>query len=403
MEIIRSALFKLLIILILITVISPVIQAEEITVSAEAEITAGAELARREALQNAFLKAVRQVTGNYIRQSTLVENSKLISRRIFSEAEGYVSSYQILEESAAEGVYQLTIKADVTSRLISDLEELKLIIETQTSNPRILLLFDDAQPETLTAEAVNQFQAEVEAIERSLGAPAGINPEAEQIQALLRSGLQQLGFELAAAAAEENFLNSLSNPEDWQQDAPNLLKGFRQPFELLIIGEHNSTKLGEKDFGFGPLIIQGVESSFLVYSAQTGEKLKEINFTEKAYAKDGDRALEMAVEKAGDSGAERLAAELMPLIDLNSGQKRLKLKVNNLTAYQDLADLEQVLKKLEGIKNFRLHSFADNSASYLLNVMQSTDVLAERLNNEKNFPLQVAEIGPDYLELDANY
>ncbi|MFW5719213.1 MAG: hypothetical protein ACOCW0_03135 [Halanaerobium sp.] len=54
MEIIRSALFKLLIILILITVISPVIQAEEITVSAEAEITAGAELARREALQHSF-------------------------------------------------------------------------------------------------------------------------------------------------------------------------------------------------------------------------------------------------------------------------------------------------------------------------------------------------------------
>ena len=403
MEIIKSALFKLLIILILITLISPLTQAKEITVSAEADISGEAEIARREALQNAFLKAVRQVTGKYIRQATLVENSQLISRRIFSEAEGYVSSYQILEESAVEGVYQLRIKADVTAKLFSDIEELKMIIETQTSNPRILLLVDDAQEETLTRESVNQFQTEVEAIERTLGAPAGINPNAEQIQELLRNGLQALGFELATAEAEENFLEALANPAEWQQDAPNLIKDSRQPFELLIIGEHNLVKLGEKNFGFGPLIIQGVESSFLAYSAQTGEKLEEINFTEKAYAKDENRARDMAVAKAGESGSERLAAELMPLINLNSGQKRLKLKVNNLAAYQDLNSLEQVIKKLEGIKSFKLHSFADNSASYLLNVIQSTDVLAERFNNEKNIPLQVREIGPDYLELNANY
>jgi len=50
---------------------------------------------------------VRQTTGSYIRQSTLLKNSQLISQRIFSKAEGYVSIYQILEESAAGGVYQL--------------------------------------------------------------------------------------------------------------------------------------------------------------------------------------------------------------------------------------------------------------------------------------------------------
>lgn len=401
-EIIRGALIKLLIILILITAISPLIQAEEVVVSAQAEITAGAELARREALQNAFLKAVRQTTGNYIRQSTLVENSKLISRRIFSQAEGYVKSYQILEESAVEGVYQLKVKADVTSSLLSDLEELKLIIETQTSNPRILLLLADAQPATLSSEPVNEFQAEVEARARTLGAPAEINPEAEQIQKSLRIELQELGFEITTAAAEARFLDFLDNPEEWQQEAQALLKSSKQPFELLIIGEHNSTKLGEKDFGFGSLIIQGVRGSFSVYSAQTGEKLKEINFLEKAYAKNGTRALELAVEKTGRSGAKRMAAELMPLINLNSGQKRLKLKVNNLAAYQNLTALEKVFKKLEGIKSFKLHSFADNSASYLLNVMQSTEVLAERLTNEKEFPLQVEELGPDYLELTAN-
>ncbi|WP_133960282.1 flagellar assembly protein T N-terminal domain-containing protein [Halanaerobium saccharolyticum] len=404
MKIIRSALLRIMIILILIIVISPLTRAEEVTVSTEADITAGAELARREALQNAFLEAVQKAAGNYINKSILVENSQLISRRIFSKAEGYVSSYQILEESAAEGIYQLKIKAEVTSKLFSDLEELKMIIKTQTSNPRILLLMDDAQIETLTRTSVNEFQAEVAAIERSLGAISGVNPNAARIQQFLKNELQQLGFELAAGDIENIFLNSLGSSEQWQQNAPKLLTSSKRkwPFELLITGKHDSVRLGEKEFSFGPLIIQGVESSFSVYSAQTGEKLKEIKFTEKAYAEDPNRALEIAVEKVGSSGAVRLTEELMPLINLNSGQKSLKLKVNNLASYGDLTSLEKVIKKLEGIKSFKLHSFADNSASYILNVMQSTDVLAERFNNEEEFPLKIMELGPDYLELTAN-
>lgn len=399
MEIIRSSFIKIIFILILITLIAPIAQAESVTVRAEAEITAGAELAGKEALQNAFLKSVRQTTGSYIRQSTLLENSELVSQRIFSRAEGYVSSYQILEESADEGVYQLQIRAEVTSRLFSDIEELKLVIETQTSNPRTLLLLDDAQPETLTRETVNQFQAEMKRIESNLGAPAAVNLQAAEIQQNLRIGLQQLGFELAP---EAQFLNSLRNPAAWQQQAPELLSKSRQPFELLIIGEHHAARLGEKDFGAGTLIIRGVESSFSVYSAQTGERLKEISFTEKAYARDPARASAIAVEKMQSSGAERLAAELMPLINLNSGHKKMKLKVNNLAAFEDLTALEKVIKKLEGIQSFKLQTFSNNSASYLLRVIQSTNVLAERFHNEEDFPLQVLEIGPDYLELKAN-
>jgi len=378
-EIIKGSLIKILLILTLITLISPLTQAESVIVSAKTEITAGAKLARKEALQNAFLEAVRQTTGSYIRQSTLLENSQLISQRIFSRAEGYVKSYQILEESAAAGVYQLQIKAEVTPKLFSDLEELKLVIETQTSNPRILLLMDDAQPETLTRESINQFQA-------------------EQIQQNLRSGIQKLGFELAV---EAEFLNSIRNPSEWQQQAPELLRKSRQSFEILIIGEHNLVKLGEKDFGSGTLIIHGLENSFLVYSAQTGERLQEISFIEKAYARDSARAAGIAVEKMGSSGAERLTAELMPLINLNSGQKRLKLKVNNISVFENLTALEKAIKKLEGIQSFKLQTFAGNSASYLLKVIQSTAVLAERFNNEKDFPLQVLELGPDYLELKA--
>ncbi len=399
MEIIRSSLIKVIFILVLITLISPLTEAESVTVTAEAEITAGAELARREALQSAFLKAVRQTAGSYIEQSTLVENSKLISQRIFSKAEGYVKSYQILEESAAAGVYQLRLKAEVTSRLFSDLEELQLVIETQTSNPRILLLLEGAQPETLSRRPVNQFQAEIERTEQRLGAAAAINEEAAEIQQNFRAGLKELGFELAAAAP---ILNALRNPVEWQQEAQALLEEERQPFELLITGEHNLVKLGEKNFSSGTLIIQGLESSFAVYSAQTGEKLQEIQFTEKAYARDAARASTVAIKKMKSSAAQRLAAELMPLISLNSGQKRLKLKVNNLANFEDLKAFEEAIKKLAGIQSFKLQSFGSGAASYLLKVLQSSAVLAERFQNEKDFPLEVLELGPDYLELKAN-
>lgn len=401
-KIIRSALLKIFILLILISLITPVVQAEEIVVSAKTRITAGAELAQKEARQKAFVKAVQKLTGNYIRQSTLVENSKLISRRIFSKAEGYVKNYQILEESANSGVYTIKIKADVTSKLLSDLEELKLIIENQTNNPRLLLFVKDVQTTTLAGSNLNEFQLYVRAIEDSLTEQAGINKISDQIQRNLSINLKELGFKLAKQSSKLDFLQAVGGLQGWEQNSSQLVNNFQFPFELLIIGKNELKQLGEKDFGFGLLKIAGVKSSFLVYSAQTGEELKKITFTEKAYARSTQKALDLAIEKAGRAGAENLAQELLPLVDLNSGQKTLKLKVNNLAAYEDLTKLEKVIKKLSGVQNFKLYSFADNSASYLLKVLQTTDVLAERFSNEKKFQLQVQELGPDYLELNAN-
>ncbi|ADO77981.1 hypothetical protein [Halanaerobium praevalens] len=393
---------KIFIILILLTLITPLTQAQEITVSAEAEIIAGVELARKEALQKAMVKSVRQAAGNFIRKSILVENSKLISSRIYSQAEGYISNYQILSQSAAAGVYKLEIKAEVTSKLFSDLEELKLIIENQTNNPRLLLFVEDVQTTALAGSNSNEFQLYVREIEDSLTEQAGINKISDQIQRNLSLNLKGLGFRLAKQSSELDFLQVVGGLQGWEQNSSQLVDSFQFPFELLIIGQSELKQLGEKDFGFGLLKIAGVKSSFLVYSAQTGEELKKITFTEKAYARSTQKALDLAIEKAGRAGAENLAQALLPLVDLNSGQKNLKLKVNNLAAYEDLTKLEKVIKKLSGVQNFKLYSFADDSASYLLKVLQTTAVLAERFANEKEFPLQVKKLGPDYLELQAN-
>lgn len=401
-KIIRSAFLKILVILILLISITPLIQAKEIIVSAEAEIIAGVELARKEALQKAMVKAVRQEAGNFIRKSILVENYKLISSRIYSQAGGYISNYQILSESAAAGFYQVEIKADVTSKLFSDLEKLKSIIANQTNNPRLLLFVESVQKTALAGTNLNEFQLYVRAIEDSLTEQTGVSNISDQIQKNLRINLKELGFKLAKPSSQLEFMQSVGGLQGWEQNSSQLVSDFQFPFELLIIGKSELKQLGEKDFGFGLLKIAGVKSSFLVYSAQTGDQLKRITFTEKAYARSTQKALDLAIEKAGRAGAENLAQALLPLVDLNSGQKTLELKVNNLAAYQDLTKLEKVIKKLSGVQNFKLYSFADNSASYSLKVLQATDVLAERFANDKGFPLQVKKLGPDYLELRAN-
>ncbi|MGM0549428.1 MAG: hypothetical protein ACQER0_09210, partial [Bacillota bacterium] len=261
---------------------------------------------------------------------------------------------------------------------------------------------EDVQTTALAGSNSNEFQLYVREIEDSLTEKAGINKISDQIQRNLSLNLKGLGFRLAKQSSELDFLQVVGGLQGWEQNASQLVDSFQFPFELLIIGQSELKQLGEKDFGFGLLKIAGVKSSFLVYSAQTGEELKKITFTEKAYARSTQKALDLAIEKAGRAGAENLAQALLPLVDLNSGQKTLKLKVNNLAAYEDLTKLEKVIKKLSGVQNFKLYSFADDSASYLLKVLQTTAVLAERFANEKEFPLQVKKLGPDYLELQAN-
>ena len=95
----------------------------------------------RTALTDAMRKAIESEVGVYIDSSTYVENYKTINDRIYTQADGYVRSYEIISRDQSAGMYTLTIRADVASdALRSDLMtyvQKKAVIGANMMDPRV--------------------------------------------------------------------------------------------------------------------------------------------------------------------------------------------------------------------------------------------------------------------------
>lgn len=372
MRIVRKSIILFLVILIIFSVSSSTAAVEEIIVNSEAEIKSDLDLAKEEALQKAFQKAVRKAAGIYIRKSTLLENSKLISQRIYSKAEGYIADYELISEKRTNNKYQLQLKAVVAKSFLEELEELKVILKNRSFNPRLLVLL---KQDFRAKKAVNEFQARAQAIESNFRRPE-FEQQAFNYHKFLKSELKEIGFELA----EENA---------------------QAEYDILVQLNFQTAALGSKNLAAADLKIQSGKSRINIYSRKRDKRLLSFTVFGKAYARDQAQAAALAVEKTAQNAAEQLTKRLLPLIDLNSGQKKLELKLENVE-YQNLAKFESLLFRLGGIKNFRLLRFKESTAEYELNVLQSSSVLARRLTNEKNLKLKVIELGTDYLKLQLN-
>ena len=94
------------------------------------------------ALKDAMRLAVESALGAYIESSTVTENYAVIKDRINSHSEGYITKYEIVEKTKENGIYRVTIKADVrddvTNIILSDKEK-RAKVRFGLSDPRIAI------------------------------------------------------------------------------------------------------------------------------------------------------------------------------------------------------------------------------------------------------------------------
>ena len=97
-----------------------------------------------DALSSALRNAVEQVVGTMIQSNVLVENYQVVEDRIYSNTQGYVKSYQVInQENRGNNIVETTIRAVVKkSNLENDLNAIGLLI-SQKNKPRIMILIDE--------------------------------------------------------------------------------------------------------------------------------------------------------------------------------------------------------------------------------------------------------------------
>lgn len=118
-------------------------EANETEILAEgiAAVTSSPDIARDHAIDDALRKAVEQGTGTYISSETEVSNFQLVEDNIYSSANGYVSSYRIIDEGINGGLYRVVIRAMVkTDSIENDLAAIGILLGEQ-GRPRVMVVF----------------------------------------------------------------------------------------------------------------------------------------------------------------------------------------------------------------------------------------------------------------------
>lgn len=99
--------------------------------------TAGA---RDAAIADALRKAVEQAVGTLVSAETMVENYAVLSDNVYTESQGYVKAYEVLEETPGLDLYRVRVRAEVAVGSIrDDLSALGLVIRG-AERPRILFM-----------------------------------------------------------------------------------------------------------------------------------------------------------------------------------------------------------------------------------------------------------------------
>ena len=90
----------------------------------------GNGVSRDMAIQNALRRAIEEHLGIFISAESLVQNKELISSNIMTYSQGFVESYEVIQETNNTGGYQVQLAAEIATdkleKSISELPQLKI-------------------------------------------------------------------------------------------------------------------------------------------------------------------------------------------------------------------------------------------------------------------------------------
>jgi len=112
----------------------------EVVAEGVAAVTSTVDIARDHALRDALRKAVEQGVGTLVSSETRVQNFQLLSDKVYSQAQGYVSSYRVLTESREGETYRVVVRAKVKlDKIEGDLGAIGILISEQ-GRPRVMVV-----------------------------------------------------------------------------------------------------------------------------------------------------------------------------------------------------------------------------------------------------------------------
>ena len=355
-------------IVILLTAIS-VVSAEEkddirsVKASGSAMVVGGdIEKAKKEAIFDAKRNAVEQV-GSQVIAKTVVENFDLVKDKIITKVDGYVHSYDILEEKQAEKSYQVKIEARVSkSALIDD----AALIYNDMEKPRLMIIVPEVRgkeifPTSQAENAISEFFVEK-------------------------------GFTLVdQATARENIKKDELRKIAEGDEKAAVKAGLRAGAEAVVIG---TATMGDVESVKGILYASKSTVSIRALRTDNASLYAVSNKTESAADGVADAAQRKALETSSKSAARDIFWKIVKKWnDEKMMGAEIEVMINGI-GFSDLKKVLTGLKETNGVKEVIQRSFdaptAVLSITYQGDAVRLAEVLSE--TKFKGFSVEVLSV-----------
>ncbi len=277
---------------------------------------------RAAAIAAAQRSAVELVVGVYVTGKTRVDKAIAIENNILANTQGYVKKYQVLSEGKSGDYYKVKIRALVsTEKLHQDLDSLGLLRAPAVGNPRVAIMLQE-----WVGEKPSQTKDATRAVTQ---------------------GLLDKGFQIVA-------LPSSVHPDDDPVDVARTLS--RGQAELILAGPAHAQSL-EMEKKFGGMSSYRASVTFRVIEVGSGQILTTVSETASGLEGTPEIAGGKALAKAGELAVNDLASFPEEL----AKRSLVTMKINGLTSFEKLSDLQKGLAGKAGVKDVYLRSFKQSN------------------------------------------
>lgn len=339
----------------------------------------GGDLAKAEddAKNSALRNAVEQVIGTMIQSDVLVQNYQTIEDNIYSQTQGYVQSFSVINKAQrGDNILEVTIKAVVKKGdLKNDLEAIGVLI-ARKGKPRLMVLIDEKNmDEHYYSWSVDMNTSENEIMNDLIGKGFPFVDRDVVMRKL------QKDMVLAALNGDEAAASSIAS----QTGA-----------EVLLIG-----KAVSKPASGGPAVLKqagmvSCQASISLRAVRADDGTILVTSSKQAAAAHidqltgGTQALQKAAKIAADDLSDKIISRWQK--DVYSGTT-INLRLLNVETFSDLMKFKGMLPLyVRGVQKVFQRDYSQNTALFDLDVRGSANQIAEELALKDFSPYRVEVI-----------
>jgi len=383
-----------LVLFLSIILLAPVAMADEVE---EVEATGQAAIfdddkaqARDKAIDDALRKAVESAVGTMISSETITENYQLLSDRIYSQAEGYVKKYSILDEKDEDNVYIVEVRAKVAIGAVSaDIDGLKNLLKRK-GMPKMIIMVAE---QNIGSNKPNYWWGPGGAV---------VSQDMRVVENTLMSKMREKGFTFVDPEVLQGK-KSVSVPVAYLSDKQAQRIAKTSEAEIIIVGKAIAKDIG-KTWEGTRMRSADAEVSVKAINTDNGEIIAVASDRAVTYHISPTTAGANSLRKA----SEKLAEKLMELIAKKwvadtSGSNRILMKVKGVKNHKMLSNFIKVLaNQVRSVKDVHEQKLSHGTAT--LDVMLAGDCRAMATELEAKdfgdkFKIEVENVSPNAITI----